>query len=241
MSMFGKTIVAFTPPYRLKDLGKLDRGAEKKKEDRIFKIRVASSKEHLVQASNLIQEKYEWRGYRASGLVANPHYVTLLAYSDEELIGTMTLGIDSESGLSADQTYRAEVNALRCQGRRVAEITKLAAENTTSSKRVLAALIHITFIYARYVHERTDFLIEINPKHVNYYEKRLGFRRLGEEQICERVNAPACLMHIDLDYVGEQVGLLGGHGYSDGEKTLYPYFFHKHDEEGIAARLKRMA
>lgn len=236
MNMFGRTIVAFSPPYRLKDLGRLDRDAEEK-EDRIFKIRVASSKEHLDQASNLLREKYEWRGYRADRLAENPHYVTLLAYSNEELIGTMTLGVDSESGLSVDQTYRTEVNALRRQGRRVSEITKLAAENTTSSKRILAALIHITFIYARYVHERTDFLIEINPKHANYYEKRLGFRRLGKEQICERVNAPACLMHIDLDYVGEQVNLLGGRGYSGDEKTIYPYFFHKRDEEGIAARL----
>lgn len=230
-----RTIVAFTGPYKLTDLSNISWDNQP-----VFKIREASSMERLNEASDLIKAKYEWRGYSSGALVARPHYVTLLAYANESLIGTMTLGIDSESGLSVDQTYRVEVDVLRSTGRRVAEITKLAAENETSSKHVIASLIHITYIYARYVHQRTDFLIEVNPRHVNYYEKRLGFRKLGLEQICERANAPACLMHIDLDYLGEQIDLFGGRGYESGEKTLYPYFFSKEDERGIASRFVQL-
>lgn len=234
-----RTIISFTPPYRLKDLLGLDSPDVKPINDLLFKIRAASSEGSLSEASNLLKEKYEWRGYRSGALSAHPHYVTLLAYANDGLIGTMTLGIDSDSGLSVDQTYKAEVDALRSQGRRVAEITKLAAENGSSSKRVLASLIHITYIYARYVHQRTDFLIEINPRHLGYYERRLGFRQYGPERMCDRANAPACLMHIDLDYVDQQVELFGGTGgfSRNREKSLYPYFFSKHDEQGVAARL----
>lgn len=238
---FERTIISFEAPYRLKDLSDLGSPELDQSKSPIFKIRAASSADSLSEASNLIKEKYEWRGYSSGALIAHPHYVTLLAYANAGLIGTMTLGIDSDSGLSVDQTYKVEVDTLRSEGRRIAEITKLAAENGSSSKHVIASLIHITYIYAQYVHQRTDFLIEINPRHVNYYEKLLGFRRLGPERVCTRVNAPACLMHIDLAYIEKQIDLFGGKGRASAsrEKSIYPYFFSKYDEQGIASRLAK--
>ena len=36
-------------------------------------------------------------------------------------------------------------------------------------------LFHIAYIFARRMHDRTDLLIEVNPRHVRFYERMLGF------------------------------------------------------------------
>lgn len=236
-AMDAKTIISFSAPYRLKDLGKDGNAGD---EAPIFKVRVASSTEHLDQASNLIREKYQWRGYESGGLVAHPYYVTLLVSSGQDLIGTMTFGIDSVDGLALDVSYKAEADLLRASERQIAEITKFAVENKSFFKQVIASLIHIVFIFAYYIYKRTDFLIEVHPKHVEFYESRLGFRKVGEQKRCDRVNAPVFLMQLDLSHMKEQIERFGGTGrrfFPQNEKTLYPYFFSKHDELGVASRI----
>jgi hypothetical protein len=133
--------------------------------------------------------------------------------------------------------YKAEVDVLRQQGRHVAELTKLAVDEGIRSKHVLGALFHIAFIYGHNIHEATDFVIEINPRHVGFYEKMLGFQRMAEERICTRVGAPAVLMRLDLDHADREIVRVGGQGKAAGDRSLYPHFFSKEDEIGITARL----
>ena len=237
-----RTIVAFTPPYSLKDLCNAGSDVDHKKIP-TFKIRIASSDDRIIQANTLVRKKYEWRGYEVQGLVSQPNYVTLIIYSDEKLVATMTLGVDSVNGLSADESFKVELDSIRSKkSRRISEITKFAIEDGFGSKQIQASIIHITYIFARYVHACTDFVIEVNPRHVQFYEKYLGFKTIGQEKYCLRVKAPSRLMHIDLDYMNQEIEQFGGSGMGrskNGEKSLYPYFFRKTDEEGIAARLRK--
>jgi hypothetical protein len=234
-----RTIVAFTSPYSLKDLCVPATSSETITND-IFKIRVASTADRLDKANDLIRKKYAWRGYKVDGLEIQPNYVTLIAYATHDsIVGTMTLGIDSDSGLSVDKTFKPEIDGLRSEGRKIAEITKLASETEFNSEQARAVLIHLIYIYARNIHGCTDFLIEINPRHVDYYRKRLGFQALGDQKFCERVDAPAQLMHIDLSYMSSQIELFGGLGGTNGGKSLYPYFLSTNDEIGITKRLLR--
>ena len=46
--------------------------------------------------------------------------------------------------------------------------------------------------------EATDVVIEVNPRHVRYYQRAFGFRAFGAERRCERVGAPARLLHLNL-------------------------------------------
>lgn len=210
-------------------------------EDHMFKFRLANSDDGLNSASLLVQQMYSWRGYVTSGnLHHSPNRFTLLAFYDEKNIGTVTLGLDSEAGLSVDEMYRDKVDELRAVNRKVCEITKLAVDQSVRSKRVLASLFHLCFIYGRNIHGGTDFVIEVNPRHVLFYKKMLGFDQFGEEKTCPRVNAPAILLRLELDYAERKITEFGGlMEAATGEKSLYPFFFSKKDELGITGRLLR--
>ena len=237
-----KTIVAFQSPYRMKDLC-IDQSEETSKvETRIsrqeFKVRLATTEDRRKSASMLIEKMYSWRGYEADALGQDPNKITLVAYQDDKVVGTLTLGLDSPSGMVVDELYKREADQLRAQGRKICDVTKLAVDQDIKSKSVLGALFHLSVIYGRNIHHATDFLIEVNPRHALFYQRMIGFVPFGEEKLCPRVNAPAVLLKLDLAYADEQVKKYGGLGAeAHGVKNIYPYWFSKEDELGIAQRL----
>jgi len=238
-----KTIVAFQSPYRLKDLCVNDEPRAPQAHEAVggkqeFKVRLANTDDRRKSASLLIQKMYSWRGYDSPDLNGDPYKITLAAFQDDRVIGTLTLGLDSPQGLVVDQLYRAEADKLRAEGRSVCDVTKLAVDQEIKSKSVLGALFHLSVIYGRNIHHATDFLIEVNPRHALFYQRMIGFVPWGEERICPRVNAPAVLLRLDLDYVDTQVRQYGGLGAeAHGVKNIYPYWFSKEDELGITERL----
>ncbi|HEY0664115.1 MAG TPA: GNAT family N-acetyltransferase [Thiobacillaceae bacterium] len=238
-----KTIVAFQSPYQLKDLCLDQSLAQSEDTTRVsrqeFKVRIATTEDRRKSASLLIETMYSWRGYEADPLHQDPNRITLVAHQENKVAGTVTLGLDGPKGLVVDELYKAEVDRLRAKGKKIAELTKLAVDESSASKAVLAALFHIAFIYAFHIHRYTDFVIEVNPRHERFYRRMLGFARLGEERMCPRVGAPAVLLHLDFGYIDRKIAELGGVlPPPPGEKSLYPYGFSKHDELGIARRLQ---
>jgi len=237
-----KTIVAFQSPYRLKDLC-LDQSADPAQEEtrggrQEFKVRLATTEDRRKSASLLIEKMYSWRGYEADALGQDPNKITLVAYQDDKVVGTLTLGLDSPQGMVVDELYKREADLLRAKGGNPCDITRLAVDQDIKSKSVLAALFHLSFIYGHNIHQATDFLIEVNPRHVLFYERMLGFKPFGEERICPRVNAPAVLLRLDLAHADEQIVRYGGMGVAvPGVKSIYPYFFSREDELGITQRL----
>lgn len=238
-----KTIVAFQSPYRLKDLCVNDAPEPTQANEAVggkqeFKVRLANTEDRRKSASLLIQKMYSWRGYDSPDLKGDPYKITLAAFQDDKVIGTLTLGLDSPSGLVVDQLYKAEADKLRAEGRSLCDVTKLAVDQDIKSKSVLGALFHLSVIYGRNIHHATDFLIEVNPRHALFYQRMIGFVPWGEERMCPRVNAPAVLLRLDLEYADEQVKQYGGLGAeAHGVKSIYPYWFSKEDELGITARL----
>lgn len=237
-----KTIVAISP-YQLKDLTLPEnRGnmslPDETIEQQVFKIRLAHSNERVSSASMLVQRKYASRGYEASGFEKTPDRITLMAFQEDKVIGTLTLGLDSDHPLLVEDLYKAEIDALRAEGRKVCELTKLAIDQTQSAKRVLASLFHIAYIYGRVMQDHTDVVIEVNPRHVAFYKRMLGFKELGPQRLCTRVNAPAVLLRLELDYVDRQIEELGGKAdTATSTRSLYPFFFTRNDEIGITHRL----
>jgi hypothetical protein len=139
--------------------------------------------------------------------------------------------------LPADENFGDKLDALRRQGRRLCEPSRLAIDKGMS-KRVFASLIHISYIYAHNIQGFTDYIIEVNPRHVAFYKRMLGFADFGGERACTRVGAPAVLLRLPLDYMGAQIRKWGGRMEQHGEeRSFYPYFFPIWDEPGITARL----
>eukprot|EP01036_Dinobryon_divergens_P044800 gene44800-59800_t len=79
-------------------------------------------------------------------------------------VGTMSLCLDDpQLGLPADENFRDKLDLLRTGQRRLCEPSRLAIDKGVS-KRVFAALIHISYIYAHNIHGFTDYVIEVNPR-----------------------------------------------------------------------------
>lgn len=207
--------------------------------EKTFGIRVADTEQGRSSASMLINKMYSWRGYGNSHKVDdNPNRITLSASDKGEVIGTVTLGIDSEVGILADEVFRDYIDEARARGGKVCEITKLAFDQNVGSKMALGSLFHILFIYGCHLHHCTDVFIEVNPRHRRYYESMLGFKRLGEIRSNPRVDAPAYLLWVSMDHVRAQIKRLGGTSDHPGtERSLYPYFFSPREEAGITNRL----
>lgn len=204
-----------------------------------FKIRRANTDEGRNSANMLINRMYSWRGYATSRHTpASPNLITLMATENHSVIGTISISFDSPVGILADETYEDEINIFRRRGSRICEFTKLAFDPGVRSKQVLASVFHVAFIYAWYIRHCTDLFIEVNPRHRRFYERTLGFIRHGKIKNNPRVNAPAVLLWLDLGYAEQQIQKFGGSNSHPGsERSLYPYFFSRREEEGIAHRL----
>lgn len=209
---------------------------------RLFKIRSADSAGQRSSASILVNRMYAWRGYDTDHepVTQLPERITLLASEDELTIGTITIGFDSGAGLCVDQPFSLETTALREHGLKLCEFTQLAVDSVMRSKRVLASLFHVAYIYAHRMMGFDSLLIEVNPRHVRFYEGMLGFQVLGQPRMNPRVNAVAVLMRIDFSYIHEQIAMYGGRPeLALQARSLYPFVFSVAEEASIVGRLKR--
>lgn len=209
-----------------------------------FGIRLTDTAEGRNSANMLINKMYAWRGYAGThDLTQDANRITLTASHKGDVVGTLTIGLDSDIGLMADQIFKEELDVHRNKGARLCEFTKLAFDPSVRSKTSLANLFHLAVIYARDLHECTDIVIEVNPRHRRFYERMLGFQQEGELKINHRVSAPAYLLRVNLDFVTDQIRKFGGTFDTDvaaSERSFYPYFFSPREERGIINRLLRM-
>jgi hypothetical protein len=208
--------------------------------DNRFRIRVASKPRLRSRASSLIERRYAWRGYSISPLEGHTSgQVTLCASVDEATVATITATLDSPKGLYVSRLYPDEVRQLQQEGRKLCEFTRLAVDESVRSQAILGAIFHVACIYVSNLHRCSDVLIEVNPRHVRFYERMLGFQRVGEERLDPSVNAPAVLMRLDLAHSAAEIARLGGmRGARGTERSFYPYFFAPRVAEQIVGRLR---
>ena len=203
-----------------------------------FQIRLANES-WRAKSNTLVERMYSWRGYKvgAGGPSTQPKSITVQACSGDQVFGTLNVGFDSPAGLACDALYKAEIDAFRSQGRVCAEFTRLAIEPELGSKELLAALFHVTYLFAATTGRATDLFMEVNPRHVAFYKRMLNFSPAGECKTCPRVDAPAVLLHLDVEHARQQVALYGGHR-GGAKRSLYPYFCSP-DEDAVLRRRVR--
>lgn len=208
---------------------------------RRFKIKSAESEERRGLVNSLLKSRYGWRGYSEVSLPTDRSVqkFTLTAVEGPATIGTITVSFDGAKRLGADEAFGPEVDALRAKGRRVCEFTKLAIDPTVGTKRVLAALFHVAYIVAHRIRGYDMLIMEVNPRHVRYYERMLGCRVLADERLNTSVNAPAVLLGTEFSYIMSQIGEFGGQpDRTSTERSLYPFAFSLSEEAGIISRMQ---
>jgi hypothetical protein len=207
-----------------------------------YALRVASGRDTRARAYRLAHEIYKQKGYvdRPSGLCvapydSRPETITLIVESSEGRdVATVSLLCDSDAGLPCDETYGPEVELLRKRRRRLVEVTRLAmAENVPQARMVLLQLFSFVYLVTRWVHRGTDMIIEVNPRHVNYYRRALLFEPEGPERPCARVaGAPAILLRAPISRIDEAVR--SGECQPRGHHAS-PYCFYEREEFAQAA------
>jgi hypothetical protein len=168
---------------------------------------VALRRDQVEAAEDLIRRRYAWRGYALcgdAGALAAP-FVTLLAQSGDEVVGTLSVRPGGAQGLLAEDAYGVEIERLRGEGRRVGELVRLAIEERGDWRPALDALVQSAYVVTRFMHALTDVVIEVNPRHVRFYQRVFGFVAAAAERFCTRVGAPSVLMLLDLDQFGRRL------------------------------------
>jgi hypothetical protein len=201
-------------------------------------IRLASSDGERNRANMLLSRMYSWRGYGVShSLPSAPNCVTFTATADEDVIGTLTLAVDSASGLACDRLFKDELDKFRAApGASLCELTKFAFDTSLPARPRLAALFHIIFIFGSLHYDCTDLFIEVNPRHRRFYQAMLGFTPVGSPKMNKVVNAPSQLMWLNVADIRQKIRQYAGDDRYAG-RTLYADFFSAEEEQGIYRRL----
>jgi hypothetical protein len=164
-------------------------------------VRAVHSHECRAGAQKLLERRYNWRGYGPAPLppVSHPERRTFTASKDERVLGTLTVSLDGPDGLNCETLFGAEVATLRAASARVCEFTRLAVDaGRQESAHVLQALFEAAFAVAHSEHGADTLLIEVNPRHVRYYQRRFGARLLTAPRHHPQIDAPSALMQLNL-------------------------------------------
>ena len=209
----------------------------------LLTIRVADSHGHRSSAHILVNRMYLARGYSVTPLPETPNAnrITLIAIDDDVTIGTITVGFGGPDGMLVEELFADEVEQLRSEGAVLCEFIKLAIDGVVKSKKVLASLMHAAFICAREIEGCTKVVIEVNPRHVRFYQAMLGFSVLVSERHNRRVNAPAVLMSLDLAFADGKIDSFhsAGSAQSGAERSLYRHSFSRQETAAVVDRMRR--
>jgi hypothetical protein len=172
-----------------------------------LRVGFAAGFPELCAAFQLVQERYVDSGYmdpHNSGMrysIYNllPTARTLVAVRDQEVVGTASVVLDSAAGLPSDEIFMAEFDRLRAAGRVLAEAGMFACDSAAdgTSGIVNMRLISAGFPWAMGM-GIDDLCLVVNPKHLSFYQRVLGFERLSDAKSCAYVKeAPGILLHLD--------------------------------------------
>ncbi|MFY3383730.1 N-acyl amino acid synthase FeeM domain-containing protein [Paracidovorax sp. MALMAid1276] len=202
-----------------------------------FKIRVARRSSVLQDALGLLNRRYQQRGYGSQTLTLSPERMTIVAYEEQQVIGTLTVQIDTRQGLLSDECFKAPLDVFRARGALLCEFTKLATAPHAPMPATLASMFHVAFIFAHQVNHATHAVVEVNPRHVAFYKRVLGFADQGAKAENPRVKAPGVLLVGDFAQLGRQLRSRGHRGPGE-PPPFFSHSFSNAEEQGIRERIR---
>ncbi len=196
-------------------------------------FRIAETREDLEGAMRLVYHNYVEQGYCRLDHFRMHFYLydmlpetrTLVAVADGEVIATVTLVFDSPLGMPSDGLYKKELDVLRAQGRRLMEISKLAADRDSGKRRMdpLLNLCRLLWLIADRIRGASDMCIMVEPHHGSFYEKKYLFERIGDLRPDPKAGgAPSTLLRLDLVGVAERYRRAFGERF----RRTNTYWFH---------------
>ena len=174
-------------------------------------FKVADSPSERRDAFRLVYDQYLKTGLsepNAHRVRVTPYHLlptthAFVAYSQGEIIATMTLVGDGELGLPMELIYGDEVDARRAQRLRLSEVSCLA-DRLSDRRDFLSVFCGLSRVLAQFARRQgyDQLLAVCHPKHSPFYRRFLGFDMIGSVAECPHVqNRPAVPLCLDFDYV----------------------------------------
>lgn len=209
--------------------------------ERSFEIELAMTNAQRHSAEELINRMYAWRGYGSDHRLADAiNCFTFNALVDGKVAGTLSLTVDIKTGLAADKTFQDVLDDIRAKPViQICELTKFAFSPTVAPMHVLASLFHTIFIFGTQKFACTDLFIEVNPRHIRFYQTLLGFTLVGKPRPNASVGAPSHLMGLRVSDIGKNISAHAGGGNARA-RSLYPYFLTAAQELIICERMSQL-
>jgi len=212
--------------------------------------RVARTRQELEEAFSLVYKEYLTRGYipkdyrsrlRISLYNALPSTTTFVAKQGKNVVAAVTLIPDSSLGLPMDKIYKKELDVLRKQNCKIAEVSQLAIDTSPFVKHSFSMfnfgklififrLFKALLDYALDIEHLTNLCIAINPKQQLLY-KFLYFEPIGGLKYYASVNkAPAVALNLRLNEAEQK---------ARSRMSLYKIFFgNKTDPKSLEGKFK---
>jgi len=219
-----------------------------------FEIKIANTLEEREAVFRLAYQVYLEKGYikeNTNKWLLHPFdtsqetVIFIVQDTNKNIAGTVTLVFDSYRKLPADKIYKDELNSLRQSNKKIIEISRLViSPDYRNSREVLVLLFNYLAIYSHHVKNYDNLVIEVNPRHKEYYKSILCFEEIGNQKPCPQVqNAPAVLLNLVINRY--QIELNRIHNPLQAkeykERTLYPYFLKLGQESLVANYLEKQA
>jgi hypothetical protein len=175
--------------------------------------RVASLPEEMLAAFRLTYHSYQRAGLapeNAEQLRVTPYQLhaeseILLALKEDEVIATLSIIADGPGGLPMEEVFAEEVAEIRRAGKRIVEVSCLA-DRREKVERSVSVLLRLIKLLIQTTRQRgiDKLLIAVHPRHVAFYERMIGFVKIGDERNYGAVlDRPAVAMSLDLKLPNE--------------------------------------
>ncbi|MEW5788455.1 MAG: hypothetical protein AB1899_11445 [Pseudomonadota bacterium] len=133
--------------------------------------RVRFTKYHVIPSSKIFVAIYRPE-------LTKPDFERTHVDDGKRVVGTLTLVRDSGLGLPVESVCAPEIQALREQGARMAEVIALAIDPEFRRHNVMMYLYRVMFEFAR-LQGVTDICCAVTRRHIEFYRDILLFRPIG--------------------------------------------------------------
>lgn len=152
-------------------------------------IKVAESPAELEAAARVLHDGYVHRGLispHPEGVQVTPHLllpstVILVAKVADEVVGTVSLHVDSPLGVPSEKTFADVLGELRAQGRRLAEVGALCIARRHRNVGVVHLLNKMVYRTAALLGV-DDMVMTVHPDVEVLYRSFLPLDQLGEQR-----------------------------------------------------------
>jgi hypothetical protein len=134
-----------------------------------------------------------------------PETTILVALIDGAIGGTLSLTLEGPQGLHVDSDFRAECDAIRREGRRLAAAWRLATRSSCRDERRVVMALILGALRGIFDAGVQTTVFTFNPRHERVYQRLLNMKIVARKQGTDGLeNAPAVFMRMDAETVPER-------------------------------------